>query len=225
MFGETVANLLLYLAPVEQEDLTEYGFDNTALTALLAEKADIVFSFLPKKYRCLYEGRVYRLVLEKFGYAGQTSVTAPFPEMTEIIGYLNPPALLDDFADAEIIDVAEDSGNLEFTALEKGDIVVIDFNNDMSGFSVPALAWAVKVLAAIDLQATLSGDLKTGELVPRIQFDAGKVFPWLEALSNHNKTSDRVVIRQLEKRFWEGKNNFAQDIDALMRNDAEGMTL
>lgn len=223
MYGETVSKLLLYLAPLVEADLVDYGYNTTALENLLAEKAAIVYSYLPRRYRAIYQGRVYRLVVVPFAYAGQVSVIAPFSSMSSIVGYLNPIGKLAELIDAETTAVVYDSPNLTFSALSKGDVLVVDFDNVMSGFDVPALIWATTVLAAIDLMSIISGELESAELIPRIRADGERVFRWLEALNSPN-LEDRVIIKELEYDFWEGEKTFAENVDRLMNEAAKGFT-
>ncbi len=225
MFGESADDLIKYLSPLDADSLGDFGFDETELETLLGEKADIVFSYLPRKYRTLYEPRVFRLLLIPCAYDGQEEIPAPLVGMSNIVGYLNPADDLKDFVDSETITITPDGSALTFSPLSKGDILVVDFNNDMSSVVVPSLAWATKVLAAIDIMAMISGEYKSGTMAPRIQSDYDKVFPWLQALNNSEKPGDRVIVRQLEHQFWEGRVNIKQDVAMLMRNAVEGLSL
>lgn len=221
MYGETVSDLMLYLAPVSGSSLADFGYDNTNLQKLLDEKADLVFSYLPRKYRRLYTARVYRLILVAFCYAGQVAFTKPFPAMTNLVGYKNPSEDLKELKDAENIVITDAGATLTFPALAKGDLVVIDFSNDMSAVSVPPLAWATKVLAAIDILKIFTGETKSGALFPRIKEEAERVFPWLESLNNFQSPGDRHIVRRLEYSFYEGGRNFAKDLDDISRFGVE----
>ena len=226
MFGETAAKLLLYLAPIEAADLVAYGYTTAELENLLAEKAEIVFSYMPRRYRAFYRRRVFRLLVIPFAYEGQIIVASPFPSVSNALGYLNPTGEIDDLKDAENIDITVNLSQVrfEFDALSLGDQVVIDFDNNMSSFEVLPLIWATNVLAAIDVMAIISGETRTGQLIPRIKADSDRIFPWLEALNSPN-LEDRVIIKSLELDFWEGKpKTFGQNINFLMNEAIKGIT-
>ena len=204
MFGETAAKLLLYIAPVLQSDLLQYNYDSPQIADLLAEKAGIVFSYLPRKYREIYKARVERLVVVDFAFDGQTSVAAPFTAMTNVLGFVNPCGCLRELKEATTTVVTPNAGNLDFSALSLGDRLVISFDNDMSSVEIKPLIWAVNVLAAMDLLSIISGDTTTGDLIPRIRSDSERVGAWLEALRMH-KDGERVIIQELEYNFWHGE--------------------
>ncbi len=224
LFGETIADLKKYITPVDDDSLSDYGFDSTALTALLDEKADLVFSYLPPKYRVFWQARVHKLELVKCAFEGQASAPKPIGCGSDIVGYINPPNELRDFTDSEVVSVTASGANLVFSALEKFDVLVIDYTPSMSGVSIPALAWAAKVLAAGDLMAIISGDFKTGEIPPRLEHDFNKIMPWLKALNNPENNQDRIIVRQLEYNFWQGKIDFSTDLDLLQRRNSEGLS-
>ena len=204
MFGETTTALILYLAPVSAAHLAAYGFTTGVLEDILDEKASIVFSYMPARYRRLYAARVLRMVVVEAARSGQTTVAMPFPSMSNVVGYVNPAGDITDFYDDNTaVAVTAAYPTLSFTALAAGDRLVIDFDNVMSAFDVPTLAWATKVLAAIDLLGTISGDLETGELIPRVKNDAQRVFAWLEAL-NSSAPGDRLIVKELEQQFYDG---------------------
>ena len=216
MFGQTVDKLMLYLAPLEASDFINYGYSNINLEALLDEKALIVYSYLPPKYQTFYSGRVYRLILEKSAYSGQTTKQSPIVNASNITGYLNPSA--DDFDSSDTIAIVNNAGTLEFTARDRGDVIVIDFDCDMSTVDILALVWAVNALAAIDLMSIISGDTKGASILPRVESDSKRVIPWLEALKNINDT-DRIRIRELEYEIFQ-----ATDFLSLFRKLAKAKT-
>lgn len=227
MFGETVAKLLLYLAPLESADLVEYGYTSTELENLLDEKAGIVFSYLPRRYRALYKDRVFRFLIIPYAYAGQEYVDAPFPSISNAIGYKNPTGDIDDLKDADSVAITVNLSQVrfEFAALELGDQIVCDFDNVMTSYTVKPLIWATNVLAAIDIMASISGETKTGALIPRIRSDSERVFAWLEAL-NSPTIEDRLVLKDLEFEFWEGKpRTFGVNLDYLLNDVVKGFTV
>lgn len=198
MFGSTVDKLMLYLAPLVSSDFVSYGYSEVNLEALLEEKELIVYSYLPPKYQVFYSGRVYKLILEKYAYTGQTEKPAPIGPESNIVGYINPD--IDNFDDCETVAVTNNAGILEFSALERGDMLVIDFDIDMSTIDVSPLIWATNVLAAIDLMSIISGDTVGADILPRVKADSERVFAWLDALRNINDC-DRVKIKELEFEF------------------------
>ncbi|NUM33406.1 MAG: hypothetical protein HUU50_02585 [Candidatus Brocadiae bacterium] len=203
MFGQSVEKLLLYLAPIQVDDLDGYGYTVSFLEDLLSEKADIVFSYLPYSYRRAYASRVRGLVLIEFAKSGQTSIAMPFPSMSNVIGFLNPTGTIEDLRDESPVPIAVNSPNLSFSPLSMGDKLVIDFDNVLSGKFIKPLIWACNVLAAIDILSIISGDSRTGTVVERVKTDGERIFAWLSALNAKDKR-DRLVIRDLEFEYWDG---------------------
>lgn len=219
MFGQSVESLLLYLAPLQAEDIENYGYSESALANLLNEKAAIVFSYLPEKYRRAYASRVHRLILIEFAKDGQTSIVAPFSSMSNVIGFVNPSGQISDLKDFTPISITVDSPNLAFEALALGDKVIIDFDNVLSGTEILPLCWACNVLASIDLLSIIAGDSRTGSVVERVKLDSERVFNWLTAL-NSPVSGDRVIIKELEYDYWDGDKNFLSLLDEVLKNKA-----
>lgn len=220
MFGESTTTLILYLAPVTAAQLAAYGFTTGVLEDLLEEKASIVFSYLPIRYRRLYSARVLRMLVVPAAYAGQTSVAAPFSLMSNLVGFVNPSGEVNEFYvnnTPVIVSTSSPSLTLTFDALSVGDKLYVDFDNNLTGYAVPGLAWATKVIAAIDLLSTISGDLESGELIPRIKADGDRVFAWLEGL-NANAPNDRIIIKELEFQFYDGSQSLMAFSDLLIKN-------
>jgi hypothetical protein len=214
LFGTSTTKLLRYLAPLEAEDFVEYGYNSDALEEILEEKAEIVFSYLPNKYRLLYKERVHRLVLVEYAYSGQDSIKTPFPSMENVVAYLNPSGKVSELKSQETIEVTVDDGMgvINFAELTLGDMVVIDFDSMIESLEIKPLVWASNVLASADLMSTIAGDTKTATILPRVRSDAERVFPWLQALNSINP-DDRLIIKDLEFCFWEGDKTFSDRID------------
>jgi len=219
MFGQSFENLLLYLAPIQAVDLENYGYTEQDLTNLLTEKAEIVFSYMPEKYRRAYASRVHRLIVIDFAKSGQTSVAMPFPSMSNVIGFVNPSGSVSDLADYTAVSVTVNSPNLQFSALSLGDRLIIDFDNVLSGTEILPLCWACNVLASIDLLSIIAGDNRTGAVVERVKLDGERVFNWLTAL-NSPVTGDRVIIRKLEYQYWDGDKTYLSVMDEILKNKA-----
>lgn len=219
MFGQSVEKLLLYLAPLQAEDLENYGYSESALGELLSEKAAIVFSYMPEKYRRAYAARVNRLIVVDFAKSGQTSVAAPFPSMSSVIGFVNPSGSVQDLRDYVPISVTVSLSNLNFTALSLGDKLIIDFDNVLAGTEILSLIWACNVLASIDLLSIIAGDSRTGAVVERVKLDGDRVFNWLTAL-NSPVSGDRVIIKELEYNYWDGDKTFLSVLDEIVKNKA-----
>jgi hypothetical protein len=218
MFGETVSDLILYLAPKNQSDLDTWGFTSTKLEKLLQNDAAWVFSYLPGNVRRLYGGRVYRLILVDFAQDGQTSVSKPFQGITHsnIVGYKNPSGSLEDFrGDHTPLTVTENSGNLEFSALESGDRLIIDFDIDLDPFYVPVLSQAVIAITAARLLRVFSENLETADIFPRVDSELTPVQEFLRAVNAADRTGRRVVIKELDFDFWDGDFDFSEVIDSM----------
>jgi len=222
LFGTSTSKLLRYLAPLEAADLVEYGFSTLTLEELLEEKAEIVYSYLPERYRCFFANRVHRLVLVEFAYADQDTASVPFVGMANVTGYLNPTGELEDLPDSESIACVVDDGLgvITFPDLDLGDMIVIDFDLDMDDIEIRPLSWASNVLAAADIMSSVAGDTKTANVLPRVKNDLDRIFPWLGAL-NSPSLDDRVVIKTLEYLFWTGTSNFSKRLDTLQKRLTE----
>lgn len=213
-FGETVEDFLLYIAPKTQEDMDSIGFTVAKIEKLLREKSDIVFSYLPFNYRRFFYGRVHRLVLLKKGDTkkGQTSAKLPFSGVliSNVVAYKNPKGSMDDFiaSNNEVAGVAINGNNLDFPSLSKGDMIIIDFDLDLSNFNVPVLEWASYAKAAIHVLKILSEDQVTGETLGRVETEITEVSELLDGINNQKGTGERKIIKQLDFDFWDADNTF-----------------
>ena len=216
LFGVTDAELLQYLAPKNDTDLANFGYDNTKRVELLDEKAEIVFSYLPQNYRRLYEFRVYRIVVVEFAYEGQTEANDIFTA-TNIKGYVNPSGTVEDLRNATAVPITDTGSVWNFSALSQGDVLIADFTHDFTNHEIKPLRWATRVLAALEIISQLSEEIENGELVERVMEEGKKVFPWLQAL-NSSDPGDKVIIKELEKQFWDGDETFTSDFRRLSRS-------
>lgn len=218
LFGVTTDKFIRYLAPIEYSDLIEYGFGSDNLEELLTEKSEIVFSYLPRKYRNQYQERVENLILVTHAYDGQDHVKTPYTGMSNVVAYLNPSTEMSEKASwtTTAVTVDDGLGRIDFTTpLVRGDKVVIDFDSVLEDVSIRPLVWAVNVLAGIDILSMVAGDTKTAQILPRVKFDSERVFPWLQAL-NSPSMEDRVIVKDLEFDFYEGEKNVIRRMDEVM---------
>lgn len=194
MFAVTVTSIIDYLFPKDQTELDTLGFSSEKITSLIEEKSDVVYSYLPERYKKFFRGRVLGLIAVESAYDGQTSIAAPFPTATNIKSSRNGGA-------KESIST---SSTWTFSELSEGDKLVVDFDIDITQVSIPALASAVKSLVAAEILKVASENIQDGSIIERVRTEEN-IVEWLENLRS-NEIKKAVSIRQLDYKFTEDES-------------------
>lgn len=229
LFGATKELLLLRLAPITDSVLSDFGYDSSALDDLVQEKAEIVFSYLPARYRALFESRIYRVLVVKRAFEGQTTAHIKLPGTLSNFVCFKNPEIVDGESSLNSVDTVGVSGyssnTLTFSsALSKGDVIVADFDQSgMDSATIKPLRHAAISLACVELLSVVSGELRNGTLPARVEMEAKKAYMWLEALNN-NREGERAIIKELEIDFWESES-LIDKIFEQSKADAEGLSI
>lgn len=209
LFGATTQFVLDKVAPISQGDLANFGYDSTRITELIEEKALLVFSYLPEKYRVLFNSRIYGIILEKRAFQGQTTVDIAIPAtLSNFVCYKNPDIIDADkgLLVASNVSATYSAGVVTFsTELSAGDVIVADFSQSgMDSATIRELRWATISLCVGELLGIVSSEIETGNVAPFSSMQLEKTLKWLEAIKKN--TRDRIVLKDLELEFWQSPN-------------------